>query len=221
LKEYQTKYYISTGKTDESLDVFYTLRCVYWDDCHVNSGGVWTTVKKLYHSHVKNLSTNFDKALINAQQYIDENYTDTSNLILDFSKPECAENEWGIGSNAEKAQHENKQNISAINLFDMFDKWQNLEWVESIPASEERQNLSGVVLGTKLEETQWGDTLKMLFKDERGFKLWGSVPSKLKDLDTLQGAKVSFNALVSRSKDDAHFGFFKRPTKAFWVKEAV
>ena len=54
----------------------------------------------------------------------------------------------------------------------------------------------------------------MLFKDERGFKLWGSVPSKLKDLDTLQGAKVSFNALVSRSKDAAHFGFFKKPTKA-------
>jgi hypothetical protein len=56
LKEYQTKYYISTGQTDESLDVFYTLRRVYWDDCHVNSDGAWTTVKKLYHSHVKNLS---------------------------------------------------------------------------------------------------------------------------------------------------------------------
>ncbi len=202
MKNFKPKFFISHGHSDSSCNVFFTLRCSSLD--WVSIDGVLQP--QVSHSHIQNLSTDFDDALAKAQKIASD-----SNIELDTRHPKFQQNEWG--QNGHQNSITNQQTL-AIDLFDMFDKLQNLEWVESIPASEERQNFSGVVLGTKWEESQWGDSLKMLFKDERGFKLWGSVPSKLKDLDTLQGAKVSFNALVSRSKDDAHFGFFKRPTKA-------
>ena len=52
----------------------------------------------------------------------------------------------------------------------------------------------------------------MLFQDERGFKLWGSVPNKLIE-ENLENLKIKFIASVQVSKNDKSFGFFKRPTK--------
>ena len=53
----------------------------------------------------------------------------------------------------------------------------------------------------------------MLLKEESGNKLWGSVPSALID-QVEAGVKVSLTATVEKSRDDDHFGFFKRPSKA-------
>lgn len=74
-----------------------------------------------------------------------------------------------------------------------------------------RATFSGVVLGTKYEENMYGTTLKMLFLDDRGFKLWGTVPAAL---DGGKGDRVKFDAAAEASNDDPCFGFFKRPTKA-------
>ena len=52
----------------------------------------------------------------------------------------------------------------------------------------------------------------MLFEDIRGFRLWGSVPSKLLD-EELSNLNIKFLATVSVSDKDSSFGFFKRPTK--------
>ncbi len=71
--------------------------------------------------------------------------------------------------------------------------------------------IEGEVVSTKVQSSTYGDTLKMLVQNEAGWKVWGSVPSAI-DVD--KGTRVRFTATVEQSKDDALFGFFKRPVKA-------
>jgi len=82
-----------------------------------------------------------------------------------------------------------------------------------------KQVITGVVLTVKTQEGYYGDTLKMLVRDDRGFKVWGSVPRSLsnaayEDRTTVKGSRVTFSATVEASEDDNKFGFYKRPTKA-------
>lgn len=76
---------------------------------------------------------------------------------------------------------------------------------------EGRSPFSGKVLMTKYVENMYGSTLKMLFLDDRGFKLWGTVPAAL---DGGKGDTVKFDAALDAADDDPCFAFFKRPTKA-------
>lgn len=82
------------------------------------------------------------------------------------------------------------------------------------PVIEGRGEVSGRVLSTKWQDSDFGSTLKMLVQDDRGFKVWGSVPSSI---EVERGDVVRFTATVERSQDDEAFGFFKRPTKAVVV----
>ena len=91
---------------------------------------------------------------------------------------------------------------------------------------EGRHDFEGVVLGFKREPGYWPtdpDVLKMVFKDDRGFKLYGTAPAGLFDngynTDGLKNARVRFAAAVARSRDDETFGFIKRPTKAVVLEE--
>tara|TARA_Y100001938_G_scaffold151191_1_gene247147 strand:- start:5493 stop:6347 length:855 start_codon:yes stop_codon:yes gene_type:complete len=84
------------------------------------------------------------------------------------------------------------------------------------PVPYGRIDVCGEVLSVKSQESMYGWTLKMLVKDRRGFKLWGSVPSAIDDVS--RGDKIKFTAAVERSKDDEKFGFYKRPTKAAYVE---
>ena len=84
------------------------------------------------------------------------------------------------------------------------------------PVPYGRIDICGEVLSVKSQESAYGWTLKMLIKDRRGFKLWGSVPSAIDDVS--RGDKIKFTAAVERSKDDEKFGFYKRPTKAAYVE---
>jgi len=86
-----------------------------------------------------------------------------------------------------------------------------------------RQTVTGEVVSTKMQDSIYGSTLKMLVKLADGNKLWGTVPSSLEDAcydqatgetSDLRGATVTFTATFEVSRDDEHFGFFKRPTKA-------
>jgi hypothetical protein len=84
------------------------------------------------------------------------------------------------------------------------------------PCPTGRVAITGEILAIKLQESYYGDTWKMLVKDDRGFKVWGSIPSSL---HASRGARVTFMAAVEPSRDDDKFGFYKRPTKAVNLDE--
>lgn len=96
-----------------------------------------------------------------------------------------------------------------------------------------RIEVTGWLLTTKTQESDYGSTLKMLVMDDRGFKVWGTCPGGIIDeayemareaglseggvvgaLRAGMKVRVRFTATVERSKDDETFGYFKRPTKA-------
>ena len=78
-----------------------------------------------------------------------------------------------------------------------------------------RQVITGVLLSTKVQESQFGTTIKMLVEDDRGFRVWGTVPNSLfQNGMAPRGWRVSFAAEVEASRDDKSFGFYKRPTQA-------
>lgn len=88
-----------------------------------------------------------------------------------------------------------------------------------VPVVEGRGVLSGEVVSVKWKENDFGGSLKMLLKDDRGFKAWGTVASSIDGVK--RGDCVSFTATVSKSDDDPSFGFFSRPSKASITKEAA
>lgn len=87
---------------------------------------------------------------------------------------------------------------------------------------EGRVELTGTILATKTTEGDFGMQWKMLLKDDRGFKVWGTVGRCITDAvdGPLKGARISFTATVESSRDDDYFGFYKRPTKATCLAEA-
>lgn len=80
---------------------------------------------------------------------------------------------------------------------------------------EGRNTFKGEILVTKWQASQFGDQLKMLVKDERGFKVWGTAPNALWEdhSGSVKGMVVQFDATAEVSDDDETFGFYKRPTK--------
>lgn len=86
-------------------------------------------------------------------------------------------------------------------------------------APEGRVVITGTVLAFKVQESMYGDVLKMLVQDDRGFRVWGSVPASLEDAE--RESRITFTATVTASDKDAKFGFFKRPTKAEVISEAM
>lgn len=91
----------------------------------------------------------------------------------------------------------------------------------AIEVPEGRYVLTGEVLSTSLKPTDFGMTLKMTVRDERGFRVHGTAPAALIDAigeeepgkGGLTGRKVSFTAAVKQG-DEKGFGFFSRPNKA-------
>ena len=96
-----------------------------------------------------------------------------------------------------------------------------------------KQQITGEILSIKTRDGFYGLEIKMIVKDDRGFKVWGTVPSKLLNaadearefngkhyLDWLKGKRVSFSANLEASEDDIKFGFYKRPTKVSLTEPA-
>jgi len=79
------------------------------------------------------------------------------------------------------------------------------------PLTAGRQALAGTLVSTKFVDGYYGSTFKMLVKLDDGNKVFGTVPS---GLDAEPGSRIEFTATVEPSRDDPHFGFFSRPTKA-------
>lgn len=90
------------------------------------------------------------------------------------------------------------------------------------PLTEGRREIAGEIVSTKWQDSDFGGAMKMLVREDDGNKVWGTIPAALEayDADTGsyswpdKGARIVFTATVTRSDDDEHFGFFKRPTNA-------
>ncbi len=86
------------------------------------------------------------------------------------------------------------------------------------PAPEGRVEIEGEIVHVKLQESHYGDTLKMLVKCD-GFRVWSTVPSSLEG--EVKGRRVKFTATLTRSDKDESFAFAKRPVKAEFTAEAA
>lgn len=71
-----------------------------------------------------------------------------------------------------------------------------------------RVEVTGVVLSTKVVESVYGYTTKMLVKLDNNSKVWATVPS---GSDVKRGDRISVKATWEVSKDDKSFAFGKRP----------
>jgi len=79
------------------------------------------------------------------------------------------------------------------------------------PVPSGRVEFNCEVLSTKLQFSQYGETVKMLVKLENNSRVWVTVPSACGG-SAVRGAKLRIRATVEASKDDPSFGFGKRPT---------
>jgi len=82
-----------------------------------------------------------------------------------------------------------------------------------VPVTVERILITGVVVKVAVQENDFYCRDVMTVEDDRGFRLWGSVPSSL-DIEDIKNKRITFTAKVTQSDRDPKFGFFKRPTKA-------
>lgn len=97
-----------------------------------------------------------------------------------------------------------------------------------------RVKIAGTVIKTEARDSQYGLQFKMTVKDDRGFLVWGTIPSNLQLIDETKtegsdtwieqrslnrNDRVEFTATVTPSDRDAKFGFFKRPSKAKLISE--
>jgi len=76
--------------------------------------------------------------------------------------------------------------------------------------SRGRMAIVGKIIATKEIENAYGWSYKMMVRDDRGFKIWVSVP---RCVDAKRGMRIGFEAAVTVSDEDPAFGFAKRPTK--------
>ncbi len=93
-----------------------------------------------------------------------------------------------------------------------------------LPVTKERVEICGEVASAKWKDSEYGGAMKMLVIDDRGFKVWGTIPESLLEIpDSIsvtgsrplsRGDRVRFAAGIEPSKDDDTFGFFSRPTDA-------
>lgn len=93
------------------------------------------------------------------------------------------------------------------------------------PVQEGRGIVTGAVISAREHEESYGYQIrystKITVRDDRGFTVWGTLPSSLDDgreLDAWRGQRVTFTATVTTSDRDETFGYFKRPTKAKLVE---
>lgn len=81
---------------------------------------------------------------------------------------------------------------------------------ENVPdVPEGRITFTGKIVSTKLQDTYYGTSLKMLIVSDDGWKVWGTVPRSMDDPEKDQ--EITLTATLTRSDRDRTFGFMKRP----------
>lgn len=112
------------------------------------------------------------------------------------------------------------------------------EWIAKAAAEradapdlpEGRVEITGVIVGEKVVDSDFGQVRKITVKDDKGYVVYGTLPAKVEEAiiddfyETVYdndkdakivfvGRRLQFTAALTPSKDDAKFGFYKRPTK--------
>lgn len=98
------------------------------------------------------------------------------------------------------------------------------------PVSDQRITVRGTVVGLKVQETQYGSTLRMTVKvatPEGSWLAWGTCPNAIAVQQTAEGLRlpisrgdeVEFSAMLRAGNED-YFSFFSRPTKARLIARA-
>tara|TARA_R110000744_G_scaffold266581_2_gene380620 strand:+ start:20 stop:691 length:672 start_codon:yes stop_codon:yes gene_type:complete len=213
--EFSKKFFISTGFTENSNKVFYTLRAHCTSYIYTES--IQIPVASSYH--IKNLSIDYNKAVKKALTEHPNNVNIT---------PEQDMNKWGeVSFDQEKLDYKKfKQEKASLAIFENFmTQYIELEYAQVVPVTEDRIQFEGKIIKTKWQDNDFGGSIKMLFEDTRGFKLWGTLPSKIENtyptFDEVQGLKITFFATVQLSENDKSFGYFKRPTKVEIISEEI
>lgn len=86
------------------------------------------------------------------------------------------------------------------------------------PAVAGRHEITGVVVAIKVQESNYGTTLKMLVRQADGAKYWGTIPSAI---SPEKGDAVSLTGTCEVSHDDQSFAFYKRPAKALVLEKSI
>ena len=90
-----------------------------------------------------------------------------------------------------------------------------------VAAPEGRTVVTGVIVSMKWIENEFGNCEKMLVQDDRGFKVWATVPTMYEKTDrggfrsasVEVNERITFTATLTPSNDDVLFAFAKRPSK--------
>lgn len=114
------------------------------------------------------------------------------------------------GSLSEKQVNYLRSLIQQADTWDEREAQRQAEHDAAKDAPTGRVVVSGEILSTKVQESQFGMTEKMLVKTTDGWKLWCTVPAALDS--TERGTKVTLKVTVEPSNDDPKFAFGKRPT---------
>lgn len=115
-----------------------------------------------------------------------------------------------------------RQFESVLGLFEKDDEFK-AERENSIPVPEGKETITGVVAHVKYVDNPFsysgGRIPKIVVKDNRGFKVYGTAPKALleDDREELVGKEVTFVATLNQSDDDESFGFYSRPSKAKFI----
>lgn len=101
------------------------------------------------------------------------------------------------------------------------------EAAAAAPCPTGRVVITGTVLKVKEFASAFGSrysryaepatVYKIIVKDDSGFRVYGTRPS---GIQAERGDRLTFTATVEPSKDDAKFGFYKRPAKAAALPKA-
>lgn len=88
-----------------------------------------------------------------------------------------------------------------------------------VEAPEGRVVVTGTVLATKWQDSDFGGSLKMLVRAEDGngghYKVWSTVPAALDG--EVKGQRIQFTATLEQSDRSECFAFAKRPSKARYL----
>jgi hypothetical protein len=129
-----------------------------------------------------------------------------------------------------------KQIAAASKTLDRHEEWEARKAAEretASPAPSGKVAVTGTIVTMKWTDSDFPQH-KMLVKDDRGFKVWVTVPKALEDryeyppeggfATTIPGAdvedRVTFTVTLEPSGDDPTFAFGKRPTKAAIIETA-
>ena len=107
------------------------------------------------------------------------------------------------------------------------EKVRAVEQGDIAPCPSGRQEITGTILSAKQVLDEFASSryhtaykTKILVQDDRGFRVYGSMPSALSTPEgDLKGKRVRFTAAVEPKKEDPTFGFFLRPSKASYLTD--